>query len=117
MHTHTHRIHAPPHVLQMWIWRRRNQGATETGALHRHAVLGIAADTAPPWFVQHSLPFARAVFLMRDTRVSYKAQQKTGDLVPSSTPQPQLSLSLSLSYKEGDGGCAPSCSSEGRPEL
>lgn len=47
------------------------------GALHMHAVLGIVPDTAPPWW--RALPeprYSRAVFLMRDSRQSYRAQQR-----------------------------------------
>lgn len=40
------------------------------GGLHKHAVLGIVKDTAPEWW---KYPFSRVVFLMRDSRQSYKA--------------------------------------------
>ncbi len=43
------------------------------GALHRHAVLALMDHTAPPWW---DFPFARAVFLLRDTRQSHRAMKR-----------------------------------------
>jgi hypothetical protein len=43
------------------------------GALHSHAVLGITEGTAPAWW---KYPFARIVFLMRDSRQSVAARRR-----------------------------------------
>lgn len=43
------------------------------GALHSHAVLGIVEGTAPGWW---KYPFARIVYLMRDSRQSLAARRR-----------------------------------------